>query len=657
MKEAIKNRYAENGKEKLMEDLIASEIRYRRLFESAKDGILILDVETGMIVDVNPFLMNLLGYSKSDFFEKAIWDIGAFHDIYENKEKFQELQQKKYVRYDNLPLQTSTGRKIYVEFVSNVYFENQQEVIQCNIRDITERTNIQKEIKFQADLINNVGQAVIATDLQGTVIYWNNAAEKIYGWPSSEAIGQSIIDLTPAQHSNEQTIDIMQKLSMGQAWAGEFLVKRKDGTSFPAFVTDTPMIGSNGKLTGIIGISSDVTERRRAELELISAKEKAEESERLKSAFLANMSHEIRTPMNGILGFTELLKNMNLSGEQQQQYISIIEKSGARLLNIINDIICISKIESEQITATLADANINELMEFIHNFFKPETNQKKLHFSNHNALPDKEAVILTDREKVYAILTNLVKNAIKFTQSGYIETGYTVKNGFIEFYVGDSGPGIPEEQREYIFERFRQGSETLTRNYEGAGLGLSISKAYVEMLGGKIWIKNRATEPSLNGDEKKTGSVFYFTIPAIFANKSNTKAPVNLVGDETKGISKKLKILIVEDDLNSEILMKIHVEIFAKEILHVSDGVEAVEICKKNDDIDLVIMDINIPGINGYEATRMIRKFNRNMIIIAQTAYALNGDREKAIEAGCNSYISKPVSHISLKKLITSHFN
>lgn len=361
--------------------------------------------------------------------------------------------------------------------------------------------------------------------------------------------------------------------------------------------------------------------------------------------------------MNGILGFTELLKNMNLSGEQQQQYISIIEKSGARLLNIINDIICISKIESEQITATLADANINELMEFIHNFFKPETNQKKLHFSNHNALPDKEAVILTDREKVYAILTNLVKNAIKFTQSGYIETGYTVKNGFIEFYVGDSGPGIPEEQREYIFERFRQGSETLTRNYEGAGLGLSISKAYVEMLGGKIWIKNRATEPSLNGDEKKTGSVFYFTIPAIFANKTNTKAPVNLVGDETKGISKKLKILIVEDDLNSEILMKIHVEIFAKEILHVSDGVEAVEICKKNDDIDLVIMDINIPGINGYEATRMIRKFNRNMIIIAQTAYALNGDREKAIEAGCNSYISKPVSHISLKKLITSHFN
>lgn len=488
MIKSIINRYPENGKEKLKKALIASEIRYRRLFESAKDGILILDVKTGMIVDVNPFLINLLGYSKHDFVEKAIWDIGVFHDVYENREKFLELQQKKYVRYDDLPLQTSTGTKIYVEFVSNVYIEDHHEVIQCNIRDITERTNIQNEIKFQANLINNVGQAVIATDLLGTVIYWNNAAEKIYGWSSSEAIGQSIMHLTPAQQTNEQAIAIMQKLSIGQTWAGEFLVKRKDGSSFPAYVTDSPILGSHGELTGIIGISSDVTEHKHAEMELICAKEKAEESERLKSAFLANMSHEIRTPMNGILGFTELLKNMDLSGEQQLHYISIIEKSGTRLLNIINDIICISKIESEQITATMADTNINELMEFIHNFFMPEINQKKLHFSNHNTLPDKEAVIITDREKVYAILTNLVKNAIKFTQSGFIETGYKVKNGFIEFYVRDSGHGIAKEQLEYIFERFRQGSESLTRNYDGAGLGLSISKAYVEMLGGKIWI-------------------------------------------------------------------------------------------------------------------------------------------------------------------------
>lgn len=656
MKEIV-NRYFEKGQEKskLNEDLIASEVRYRRLFESAKDGILILDALTGMIIDVNPFLINLLGYSKHDFEEKAIWEIGFLKDIIENKEKFAELQQSKYVRYEDLPLKTSTGTKIHVEFVSNVYIENQKEVIQCNIRDITERKRAEEELtasneKFRI-IAEHSADAIFITDAEGRCVYANSQAVNLLGYSIDELSGFTIRDISPKNKTRGYFLKFQKLLKTGSFFEEIELVK-KNGETINSDLN--AVLLPNGL---IYGSCRDITLRKKAEEELIRAKEKAEESERLKSAFLANMSHEIRTPMNGILGFAELLKNMDLNGEQQKQYISIIEKSGARLLNIINDIICISKIESEQITAILADTNINELMEFIYNFFKPETNQKNLHFSYHNAFPDKDVILLTDREKVYAILTNLVKNAIKFTQSGYIDTGYTVKNGFIEFYVSDSGPGIPDNQREYIFERFRQGSETLTRNNEGAGLGLSISKAYVEMLGGKIWIENRATEPSLNGNGEKTGSVFYFTIPARFSNKTNTIVPVNLIDDETKGISKKLKILIVEDDLNSELLLKIYLKIFAKEILDVSNGFEAVEICKKNDDIDLVIMDLNIPGINGYEATRMIRKFNRNVIIIAQTAYALNGDREKAVEAGCNSYISKPVSHLSLRKLINKHFN
>jgi PAS domain S-box-containing protein len=289
------------------------ETRYRRLFESAKDGILILDAETGKIVDVNPFLIDLLGYSKKEFIEKSIWEIGSLKEIYENKEKFLELQQEEYVRYDDLPLVTLDGREINVEFVSNVYLANNIKVIQCNIRDITERTNIQNEIKFQADLLNNVGQAVIATDLLGKVMYWNNAAEKIYGWSTAEAIGQNIMDLTPARQSNEQAVDIMGKLSAGKTWSGEFLVKRKDGSSFPAFVTDTPILDAKGELSGIIGISSDITERKHSEMELIKAKEGAEESDRLKTAFLNNVSHEIRTPMNAIVGFSGFLNFPDLN--------------------------------------------------------------------------------------------------------------------------------------------------------------------------------------------------------------------------------------------------------------------------------------------------------------------------------------------------------
>lgn len=237
--------------------------------------------------------------------------------------------------------------------------------------------------------------------------------------------------------------------------------------------------------------------------ELIKAKERAEESNRLKSAFLANMSHEIRTPMNGILGFADLLKNPKLIDEKQQEYIRIIEKSGVRMLNIINDIINISKVESGTVEVHLSESNINEQIEYIYTFFKPEIERKGIQINFKNALPAKESIVKTDHEKIYAILTNLVKNAIKFTSKGSIEFGYEKKDKYLEFYVKDSGVGIHNEQREIIFERFRQGSESPSRNYDGAGLGLAISKAYVEMLGGKIWIES----------EVGRGSIFYFTIP------------------------------------------------------------------------------------------------------------------------------------------------
>lgn len=259
---------------KLKEDkLISLETSYRRLFESAKDGILITDAETGKVIDVNPFLTELLGHLKEEFIEKTIWEIHSFKNFYENKEKFLELHQKESVRYDDLSLVTSDGREILVEFVSNVYQVNNKKLIHCNIRDITERTHTRNEIKFQANLINNVGQAVIATDMQFKVIYWNQAAEKIYGWSVAEAIGASIVDLL--QPSEEQVANNIKTLSAGKTWVGESEIKRKDGSSFPAFGTNTPMLDSNGELIGYIGISSDITERKLTEEKLINERNKA----------------------------------------------------------------------------------------------------------------------------------------------------------------------------------------------------------------------------------------------------------------------------------------------------------------------------------------------------------------------------------------------
>lgn len=378
--------------------------------------------------------------------------------------------------------------------------------------------------------------------------------------------------------------------------------------------------------------------------ELLKSKEKAEESDRLKSAFLANMSHEIRTPMNGILGFTRLLKKPQLSGEEQAKYISIIEKSGNRLLNTINDLIDISKIEADQMEVQISKANINDKMEDLYNFFKPQFDEKGIRLSFTNALSTEKANINTDGEKLYAILTNLIKNAIKYTHKGSIEFGYNIKDNDLEFYVKDTGIGIPSDRKEAVFDRFIQADIEDKNVYEGSGLGLSISQAYVEMLGGKMWVES----------EKGVGSQFYFTIPYNVDTEtiSKSKEKPEVTGEHS---DKKLKILIVEDEETAELYLSIVLKNIGKEILHATTGIEAIDICRKNPDIDLIMMDIKMPEMDGYEATRKIREFNKDVIIIAQTAYALMGDRKKSLEAGCDDYISKPIDPTLLTELIKAH--
>ncbi|MFA6103405.1 MAG: ATP-binding protein [Victivallaceae bacterium] len=390
-------------------------------------------------------------------------------------------------------------------------------------------------------------------------------------------------------------------------------------------------------------------EKEKRTAELIKAKAKAEESDRLKSAFLANMNHEIRTPMNGILGFAELLKEPKLTGEEQQNYINIIEKSGDRMLNIINDIISISKIESGQMDVFISETNVNEQIEYIYSFFNPEMTQKGIQSAFKSALPPEESIIKTDREKIYSILTNLVKNAIKFTNTGSIEFGYEKKGGYLEFFIKDTGIGIPKDRQDAIFNRFIQSDIGNKKAFQGAGLGLSISKAYVEMLKGKIWVES----------EEGKGSVFYFTIPYIHDNaEPEDKNSIEKVvpADETEKQIKDLKILLAEDDENSEMLITIGVKFLGREVIKARTGTEAVKICRNIPDIDLVLMDIAMPEMNGYEATRQIRQFNKKLVIIAQTAYAFAGEREKAIAAGCNDYIAKPFRINSLIALLKKYF-
>jgi signal transduction histidine kinase/CheY-like chemotaxis protein len=383
--------------------------------------------------------------------------------------------------------------------------------------------------------------------------------------------------------------------------------------------------------------------------ELYLSRTKAEESDRLKTAFLANMSHEIRTPMNGILGFTGLLKKPMLSGERQQQYIRIIEESGARMLTTLNDIIDIAKIESRLIQVSVSEINLNEQMNELFEFFLPETTKKNIHFSITKRLPDQQANIKTDKEKLNSVLINLIKNAIKYTNAGKIEFACLMngksRGSEVEFYVKDTGIGIPKLRLKAIFDRFVQADIKDSQAYEGSGLGLAICKAYVEMLGGKIWVESK----------KGVGSQFHFTIPYL---AKDIEIPNKKIEDTNKqeSIKMKLKILIVEDEEFSIEYLKAILEECNKEILVAETGVEAVKMCRENPDLDLILMDIKIPEIDGYEATRRIREFNKDVFILAQTAFAQSGDREKCIEAGCNDYITKPINQDNLLEIITNHF-
>jgi PAS domain S-box-containing protein len=511
-----------------------------------------------------------------------------------------------------------------------------------------DRRRTQEKIQQLSQAVEQSPVTIVITNTAGAIEYVNPKFSETTGYTSDEVVGKNPRVLKSGHTSPKEYKELWQTLAAGHEWHGEFHNVRKDGKLYWESASISPIINSQGKTTHYIAIKEDITDRKKVEKQLIKAKEKAEESDRLKLAFLANMSHEIRTPMNGILGFTELLKAPNLAGEEQQEYIRIIEKSGIRMLNIINDIISISKVESGQVEIALSETNVNEQIEYLHTFFKPEATQKGILLATSTDLPSNESIIHTDREKVYAILTNLVKNAIKFTDGGSIKFGYVKKDDYLEFFVKDTGFGISNSHKKIIFDRFRQANESVTRTHEGSGLGLAISKAYVEMLGGKIWVESK----------EKKGSSFYFTIPfnTKTAQKEEVIAEKQIAEKQTENEIKDLKILIVEDDAISKLLITIAVKPFSREILKVSTGFEAVEACRTNPDLDLVMMDINMPEMDGYEATKQIREFNKDLVIIAQTANGMQSDRDEAIAAGCTDYISKPVNIASLSELIQKYF-
>jgi PAS domain S-box-containing protein len=395
-----------------------------------------------------------------------------------------------------------------------------------------------------------------------------------------------------------------------------------------------------------ISISID---RKQAEDNLLSALQKAQESDRLKSAFLAAMSHELRTPLTAIIGFSEIIDDEPLPVEDILEYNKTILSSGNHLLRIVEDIFDITLIESGEIKLEKSDVELGHILNNVYEIIKihqHEANKEYIALNLITAQHGTDLVVNTDPSKLKQILINLVKNAINFTISGNINFGYRIVseqgNPMLKFFVEDTGIGIPKGKQDIIFDVFRQLDDSYTRKVGGTGLGLAISKKLTELLGGRIWLDS----------EEGKGSTFYFTIPLGHNNEMDTS---KINAKEMKIDLTGKTILIVEDVENSYEFLKIVIEKSGANTLWACNGEESISCCRENDSIDLVLMDINMPDMNGYEATIEIKKFKPNLPIIAQTAYAISGDREQSLEAGCDDYISKPINKGELFRLINKH--
>ncbi len=425
----------------------------------------------------------------------------------------------------------------------------------------------------------------------------------------------------------------------------EYQIVRPDGITFDGEVSSGAIYNSEGKPESMVLILKNITERKEAERKLLEAKYKAEESDKLKTAFLSNMSHEIRTPMNAIVGFSDLLSDEGLSFEERRDFIAQINQGADDLMRLIDDIIDIAKIEAGQVNVHIAECFIRDLFKELHLMFIQNikrSGKDNVSISLKWDWPVSELAIYTDPFRLKQILVNLLSNAVKFTEEGEIVLGIEEDPEGIRFYVKDSGIGIREEKQKVIFDRFMQGHETKTKLYGGTGLGLAISKNLTEILGGEIGVDSKSGEGALSGLScPGTGPLKY---EAAF------RAP----SSEVKSWEGK-KLLIAEDDHSNYYFLYEALKDTGVEILWSKDGEETLDIFRENTDLGLVLMDINMPLKNGYECTRIIKKERPDLPVIAQTAYAMSGEREISREAGCDDYLAKPIKVKELLETLANH--
>jgi PAS domain S-box-containing protein len=596
----------------------------------------------------------------------------------------------------NVEFEIKRAQDLSIRHIASIaQYNKQRNTVFGIIKDITKQKQIENEQKkllnFNKRIINNANEGIVVYDTDLNILIWNTGMEKITGITSAKAMGKNALNILP-YYKDQEINKLLFKALEGITSARNDIAYNIPLTKKKGFIREviSPNYDGNNTIIGAISIISDITQLKNAEellrekneeiasqneeylsineeyysineelknnideikrinLQLEIAKKQAEESDRLKSSFLANMSHEIRTPMNSIIGFSNLLEMPDIDDEKKSQFISLIQSSGEQLMRIIDDIIDIAKIESNQLKISNQWFNLHKLLHDIIMFHKQskiynrkQNLQLKINFQGHY----NQALIYSDPIRLKQILDNLINNAIKNTEQGKIilsiDVSETHNNQEIIFHVSDTGCGIPKVQHDLIFERFRQAN--LQTMNEGTGLGLSITKGIVELMKGNIWVES---VPGL-------GSTFSFNIPVDINNTYTEEIQSPSNQNEKFDFSGKT-LFIAEDDLSSFIYLKEVLSNTGITIHHVTNGIALIELLKNNIP-DIVLLDINMPELNGYETIVKLRKSNIKTPVIAQTAYAMEEERKKCLSLGCDAYLAKPILPEDILKTIRKY--
>lgn len=521
----------------------------------------------------------------------------------------------------------------------------------ASVIDVTAERNATNELTEQKllfeKMFNAIHDCIIITNTNREILTANSNAKNIFGYSPDELKGKSTEIFYADESKFEKAGDkVFNEHSINKDETYITYYKTKENVIFPGETFGSKLFNNQGKWIGNIGVIRNIAERINFINELQKSKEKAEESDRLKTEFIQNMSHEIRTPMNGILGFSELLDNPDLANEKRKLFIDIIKNSTHQLLHIIDDIMEISVLETKQIKAEENQVCLNDFLNELHTVFNIKASHKNISLVLKNGLSNQESTIITDKNKLNKVLSNLLENALKFTYEGFVELGYKLNKdrepAEVEIYVKDSGIGIKPEKQKMIFERFSQAEKELSKKVGGLGLGLSIAKENAQLLGGNITVVSQLGE----------GAVFFVNLPY---KPVNIAAEIKKEMENTSEKKDKYTILIAEDEevnfMVLEMLLLDKLKLPCK-LLHAKDGLEAVELCKNNLEIDLVLMDIKMPVMDGHKATKRIKEFRQKLPIIAQTAFSTPEEKEKAFLAGCDDFMAKPISKDVLSSVI-----